>query len=291
DPFLQPVNLTAADGMVIPITMGDIDYLRQYGARLSINWGSQLGASIMILLMLLLLTRPDKRRSPIFIINALCLLCNCIRSFLQVRYLTGNYWNFYSLVAADTSRDTDADRANTVTANTFTLIVVMLIFASLSIQVWVVTKTTSTLQRTIIMGVTTVFALAAVAFRFAVTVISNMLVMQRAEYGMRYTEWLFDQMLVMQAVATWMYCTVFTAKLGYALVQRRKLGLSQFGPMQIVFIMAVQTMIFPALFTVLQFYKSVPELGSVSITILCIFPPLSAIWAGVVANDAQLGAS
>lgn len=33
-----------------------------------------------------------------------------------------------------------------------------------------------------------------------------------------------------------------------------------------------------------------PELGSQGTTIICIFMPLSAIWAGLVANDASIGA-
>ncbi|KAL1593388.1 pheromone alpha factor receptor [Paraconiothyrium brasiliense] len=46
-----------------------------------------------------------------------------------------------------------------------------------------------------------------------------------------------------------------------------------------------------AIFTCLNFYDEVPELASQSITVICIFLPLSAIWAGLVASDSSVGGS
>ena len=45
-----------------------------------------------------------------------------------------------------------------------------------------------------------------------------------------------------------------------------------------------------AIFTTLQFYDAVPELGSQVLTIVCISLPLSAIWAGV-ASESNLAAN
>ncbi|KAF2278836.1 uncharacterized protein EI97DRAFT_220944 [Westerdykella ornata] len=291
NPFEQPFTLIGGDGVPFNVTMKDVDHLREFGVRLAINYGTQIGASIVLLVMLLLLTRREKRRSAIFVLNALCLAVNIVRSVLQSRYLTGHYFNVYSILAADTSHDTDADLANTVASNTMTLLLVICIMASLSMQVWVVCKTAPTWQRIVIMCVTTAIALVAVGYRFAVTVISNDLALKETPYGMVEYQWLLDQMNIMQAVAIWVYCAVFTAKLGHALISRRRMGMTQFGPMQIVFIMGAQTMVIPAIFAVLQFNKDVPELGSQTLTVVCLFLPLSAIWAGVVASDNELGAS
>ena len=41
----------------------------------------------------------------------------------------------------------------------------------------------------------------------------------------------------------------------------------------------------------LQFWEKVPEFGSQTLTVVCIFLPLSAIWAGVIASDTSIGAS
>lgn len=245
DPFEQNFTLIGRDGLPFAVSMTDINELREYGVRLSINYGTQIGASIILLVMLLLLTRAEKRRSTIFLMNALCLTINIVRSVLQCRYLTGNYFNVYTILTSDLGRATTADVANTVASNTMTLLLVICIMASLSMQVWVVCKTAPLWQRISIMGVTTAIALVAVGYRFAVCVISNNLAVKREPYGMAGYQWLLDQMSIMQAVAIWVYCAVFTAKLGYALVSRRRMGMTQFGPMQIVFIMGAQTMVIP----------------------------------------------
>jgi pheromone alpha factor receptor len=52
---------------------------------------------------------------------------------------------------------------------------------------------------------------------------------------------------ITQAVAVWVYAVIFTWKLGVAIVQRRRMRMTQFGPMQIIFIMGCQTLIVPGM--------------------------------------------
>ncbi|KAH7132170.1 fungal pheromone mating factor STE2 GPCR-domain-containing protein [Dendryphion nanum] len=287
DPYKQSFTLLTPDGKPFTTSMSAIDDYRQLGIRLAINYGTQIGASAILFLILLLLTKRDKRKSSIFIMNALCLICNTTRSILQCTYLTSNYYDFYGLLSWDFSHISWEDRANTVASNTMTLLLVILIMISLSMQVWVIGITTPKLQRFLVMGLTSVMALIAIGYRFAVIVISNKQAMK--DEGMLQYQSLLTTMTIVQALAIWSYCAVFTCKLGYALIQRRKLGMAQFGPMQIIFIMGCQTMVIPAIFSVLQFYEKVPELGSQTLTIVCVFLPLSAIWAGVIASDASIG--
>ncbi|KAJ4305555.1 pheromone alpha factor receptor [Kalmusia sp. IMI 367209] len=288
DPYTQEFILLASDGSSFTTTMGEINFLRQYGIRIAINWATQIGACGILLLVLLLLTKREKRNSSIFIMNALCLILNTIRSILQCLWLTTSFFHPYALVSGDFSRVTASDRANSIASNTLMLILVACILVSLSMQVWVVSITAQRLQRWIIMSITTLVALIAIGYRFAVTVISNMQTM-RDESMMAYSGYVTG-MNITFAVSVWVYSCVFTFKLGHALLERKRLRMTQFGPMQIIFIMGCQTMIIPAIFTSLNFYDSVPELASQSTTIICIFLPLSAIWAGLVTNDANIGA-
>lgn len=245
DPFTQNFTLFSENGEIIKTDLTEVDFLINYGVRLAINYGSQIGASIVLLLVLLLLTKREKRRSAIFIMNTICLVINIIRSVLQCRYLTGSYWSIYSQLAGDSSKDAVSDKANTVASNTMTLLLVICIMASLSMQVWVVCKTTPTLQRVAIMGITSALALVAIGYRFATAVIASHSAIIAKE--MFSYHGLLNQMTIFQALAIWGYCVIFTLKLGYALVQRRKLGMTQFGPMQIVFIMGAQTMVIPGM--------------------------------------------
>jgi pheromone alpha factor receptor len=243
DPFNQDFTLIDGNGNEIVANMGIVDQARLYGMRTAINHGTQVGASFMLLLVLLLLTRREKRRSWIFIMNAICLVINTIDSLLTCIYFTGNFFNIYSTLTGDTSRDTATDRGVSIAANTLTLILYICIMVSLSMQVWVVCVTAAKLQRLLIMGATTVIATIAIGYRFAVTVISNHTIMNGTT--MKNHNGVLRINYIFQAIAIWAYCCVFTFKLGFALLQRHKLGMTQFGPMQVIFIMGAQCMIIP----------------------------------------------
>lgn len=245
DPYAQNFTLLAPDGTRFTTNMAELDYLRLWTTEIAINWATQIGASVILLLVLLLLTRREKRRSSIFIMNVMCLVLNAIRSILQCVYLTTSYLNPYATMSGDYSRVTAADQANTIASNTILLLLIICIMISLSLQVWTVCITTKPLGRWIIMGTTTVMALIAIGFRFAVVVISNIYTLQNR--GMGKNNNLVTNMQITQAIAVWLYCLAFTFKLGHALIQRRRLRLTQFGPMQIIFIMGLQTMIIPGM--------------------------------------------
>ncbi|KAF2005666.1 hypothetical protein P154DRAFT_570966 [Amniculicola lignicola CBS 123094] len=289
DPLSQTFTLLLPDGTPFNASMADVQYLVTSSVRTSINYGTQIGTSIILLLVLLLLTRRDKRRSALFIMNALCLAINAIRSILQVVYFDSNWWNVYTLLSGDYSRVTSMDRANSIASNTLTLLLVICILISLSMQVWVVCTTTPMIQRIAIMSMTTAIALIAIGYRFALVIINNARIADNS--GIADKVGLQKTVVIVQTVAIWVYCAIFTFKLGHALIQRRRLGMTQFGPMQIIFIMGCQTMIIPAIFSILQFCYSDLEFSTQTLTMVCIFLPLSAIWAGVVVNDATLGSS
>lgn len=243
DVYTQQFVLYAPDGSQFTTSMDEIDWLRHFGVRVAINWATQIGASIILLLVLLLLTRREKRNSSIFIMNGLCLVLNTIRSILQCVYLTTPFFHPYAMVASDFSRVTPANRAVTIASNTMTLLLATSIMVSLSLQVWVVSITAKPLHKWIIMSVTSLTAAVAIGYRFAVTIISNKQTLK--DEGMEQYNGLVNDMYITFAVAVWAYCAVFTFKLGHALLARKRLRMTQFGPMQIIFIMGCQTMVIP----------------------------------------------
>jgi pheromone alpha factor receptor len=241
--WIQPVTLYNEDGSTFTVNMGNVDEIRLYAARLGITYGTQIGASLLLLLVLLLLTRASKRKSCIFLINALSLAANTIRCILLSCYVTSTMLNPYSQLSGNYSRVTREDLATSTAANVFTLMVTVLVMVSLSLQVRVVCITTAPVQRYFIMGTTTVMACIAIGYKaaFVVLNIKQTLNLQSLQpYGN-----VVLASYITQAVAIWLFSCVFTYKLGYAIIQRRKLKMPQFGPMQIVFIMGCQTMLIP----------------------------------------------
>lgn len=141
---------------------------------------------------------------------------------------------------------TSADFASFITINIFGVIVTILVYMSLSLQVWIVCVTTPPLQRSIIMGTTTVMACIALVFRLAAVYLSTKLTLNALDTDSILV--LVAVSYILQAVSIWIFSCVFTYKLGHAIIQRRRLNMPQFGPMQIVFIMGCQTMFVPGTF-------------------------------------------
>lgn len=240
---MQNITLYAPDGSLIQVDMESVNLYRLHTARVSISYGSQIGASVVLLLVLLLLTRSEKRKSSIFILNALCLVANSLRCIFSACFITGNLMHPYTQLTA-IPRATTTDLAVSIVAAILSFVVTTLVMVSLSLQIWVACVTTSKLQRIFIMGSTTTTALVSVGFRFAFTVASIIATIHLTDRGI---DKLSAGSYITQAAAILLYSCVFTWKLGCAVVQRRRLKMLQFGPMQIVFIMGCQTMVVPGM--------------------------------------------
>lgn len=243
DPWSQNVTMYAPDGSSVVVSMENVNTYRLYTARVSTSFGSQTGASVVLLLVLLLLTKREKRKSSIFILNCLCLVLNSLRCIFLVCYVTGGFMHPYTLLTG-VGRYSTSDVVVSVMGTTLTTMVTTCIMASLSLQTWVACITTSKLQRVLIMSITTTMALISVGTKFAYMVAANISVVQ---LSMRDTDKLSALSYITQAVTILLYSFVFVWKLGYAVVQRRRLKMQQFGPMQIVFIMGCQTLIIPGM--------------------------------------------
>lgn len=243
DPWHQVGLIRAPDGTPLPLSVDFLDRDRLITARLGLTYGSQIGASLMLLLVLLLLTRAEKRKSSIFITNMLCLVINTIRCILLGMYLTSSIWNPYTQYVTDFSRVTRAESAATIAANIISIILAVLVMVSLTLQTWVVCITTMPMQRWFIMIVTALVASTALVAR-AIYQIRSIIQWLRWESMDNYV-WTQKFNYISQAVAICCFSIVFTWKLGYAILQRRRLNMPQFGPMQVIFIMGCQTMIVP----------------------------------------------
>ena len=242
DPFSQNITFVSPNGPV-NVSLIDIDDFNLYNIEICINYGSQIGASIATLLILLLLSKPDKRLSTIMILNTLSLVFNIIRNVLQCVFFTGPFAEVYASFTADYSRVRPGNIALSVTATVFTLLLQVSVEASLYLQVRVVCVTLRKVYRQLISAVSAIIVLLAIGFRFAYTVKNDQYIV--AERSPESLYMLGSASNITTCISLFWFCAVFVMKLGYALHQRKKMGLGQFGPMQILMIMGFQTLIIP----------------------------------------------
>ncbi|KAI9705094.1 MAG: hypothetical protein M1836_006877 [Candelina mexicana] len=295
DPFTQSFSLLLSDGTPVKISVPDLDEFILYNVQICINYSSQLGASLLLLVVLLILTRSEKRRSPIFIINALALAINTTRSVLQCLYFTGPFSEVYAYFAQDYSRVTTSAEGISIAGSVLTLLLLICVQLSLILQTIIICTTVRDIYRHCIAATSVSVALVAIGFRFALVVENSKFIINADNFSS--FAWLGSATNITATISICFYCAVFITKLGFALRERRKLGLQQFGPMQIIFIMGCQTLIIPgklvlryvlvstvlmvtkAIFSVLQNFTTIPEMGSNVLTLVAIFLPLSSMWA------------
>lgn len=245
DPFSQSFTLRLRDGTPFEVTMADLDEYVLYGLQISINYAAQLGASLIFLIVLLLLTKPDKRRSPIFVINSVALTLNFLRNLLQCLYYTGPFSEAYAYFAADYSRVSASDFANQVAITVLNWVLLVCVETSLLLQVRVVCVTVRRAYQQVIFVFSALTAGLAVGFRLAYCIVNSKYILSLAPT--QPLRWLASATNITTSISICWFCVVFIIKLGFALDQRKKLGVGSFGPMQIIFIMGCQTLIIPGM--------------------------------------------
>ncbi|KAL1963098.1 hypothetical protein VTN77DRAFT_8744 [Rasamsonia byssochlamydoides] len=285
NPYDQNVTFVADDGTPFNVSIPDIDDFVQAGVQTSINYGSQVGASIVTFVILLLLTKTEKRRSAVFALNALALLLNISRMVCEALYFTSDFFKVYPFFAGDYSEVPASAYATQILAVVLTFLLLICIEISLVLQAMVVCTNLPDTHKRIILTVSVVVALVPIGFRLGM-VVENAKFIAKAESFSSFI-WLQSANTILLTVSICFFCAMFVIKLGYTIWKRRQLGLGQFGPIQAIFIMGCQTMIVPAIFSILQYVTSVPEINSNIFTLVVISLPLSSLWAAAALRSKE----
>lgn len=285
DPDFQVIRFWRSDGQVISVDIYSLDMFYQYNVRICINYGSQLGASAVLLVFLLLLTHSDKRSSFVFIFNGLALLFNILRLLFETIHFSTPFEKIYPFFSGDYSSVGPRAYAISILGTVFETMLVMCIMASLVVQVQVVCKTLRRRYRRPLLALSVLVALVPIGVRIGWMVINCMAIMALESTGP--WAWLQSALNIVITTAICFFCAIFVTKLGHAIKQRRRLGVRDFGPMKIIFICGCQTMTIPALVSIIQYFSEVPELADNVLTLVTLSLPLSSIWAGAALENVQ----
>lgn len=243
DPYTQNVTGLMADGVTpLVFNMADLDSFLFYNSKVCINYGTQMGASMVMFIVVLVTTRENKRQSPLFFLNLLSLFLSSLRALLQVLYYTGPWTEIYANFAYDYSKVTRSDYATSVASVVIIALFVFTIEVSLLLQIQVVCVTLEKRRRLAVMIVSYVIATLAIVFRIILMVGNAVSIMKGLSFDWT---WALDGALVTETVSVWYFSIIFVVKLGITIFNRKKMGLKQFGPMQIICIMGGCTMVIP----------------------------------------------
>lgn len=284
DYYEQNITLLSKSGVNYTVPLSEIDTFVQYNVRVCINYGCQLGASVVLIIILLLLTQREKRGSAVFLLNALALLFNIIRLVFQVVHFETGFEKIYPYFTYDYSAVETGAYVVSIFSTVFSTLLVICIQISLMLQTQVVCASLRRRYRVALLGFSFVVALVPIGLRFGWMVMNCIYIMNVAYMSPIW--WLESATNIAITISICFFCTVFVTKLGFAIRQRRRLGVRDFGPMKVIFVCGCQTLTIPAIFSIVQYLVVVPELNSNILTLVTISLPLSSIWAGA-ALDAR----
>jgi pheromone alpha factor receptor len=243
DPRTMPIIGTDASGLTFTLSWDTIAQWQLYSARMCIDDAIGIGACAILLITMIMLTGKDKRRSPIFIFNTLSLLLHLASSILFTLYFTGPLYHPYALFTGDYSRTPRSALNVSAATSVLTWLTHVTIAASLLLQTKVVLVVAAKRERVMLMVGAVCFVVLFVGFNFALNV-AQIVTSYRLEPSTAFA-WMSTASQAIMTVAIIYFCSIFVAKLAIAIRRRHRLGINNFGPMQIILIMSCQTLIIP----------------------------------------------
>ncbi|KAF2151104.1 hypothetical protein K461DRAFT_269384 [Myriangium duriaei CBS 260.36] len=283
NPLNQSFLLLISDGEEVPADLGYLNYWIRVGIQESIVSASQIGAALTILTVLLVLTKPDKRRSPVFLLNCLALFLVFTTQLTACLYWTSSWFHPYALLTLDYSHVTIAAKFDSIIGGILASALLITIEASLILQVHVVTITLPFLHRLILLLLSLLIALSAITLRIIQLVSNTLINILRMENNPGIIPIMKARDITL-AASICFFSAVFCAKLGWSMRERRRLGVSQYGPMRVIFIGGTQTLVIPAIFAILQFIFPETKVDGVVLTSVAISLPLTSLWAASVSD-------
>lgn len=244
DPYTQNVTFLMADGVTpVTILVSDIDDWLFYGVKTSINFGAQLGACMVMFFVTAFLTRESQRSKPVYILNLLSLVLGSLRALLLALYFASPWVEFYSFFSGDTSRVDRSAFATSVAGTVIPLLMTITVNMSLVLQAHTVCKVMERKYYYAICALAFVVLLLAIGFRFAECITNSLAILSNFTYFSK--SWISTGALVTETVSIWFFSIVFTWKLFWTVLTRKKMGWTNLSPMQILIIMSCCTMIIP----------------------------------------------
>jgi len=218
NPRTQTFYLIAADGETqIPVELSMVQrYIREdYG--ILVNYGVQMGAAFMIMLVMLLLTPKFKLIKLSQWVQLSALIFVIIRQSLMVVWYFSPWNDAYAVWGMDFTAITDSDKMLSIVTEVISVIVAILLQVILGIQAWAMVNLLPRWWKWAIASLSAGLSLVVIALRLA-TGVHRIQAMLGFLLG-----WISigNYFFILQAVSIFWYCVVFNSKLVIHLVRHR----------------------------------------------------------------------
>nr|CCI72018.1 pheromone receptor 2 [Neurospora uniporata] len=272
-------------GHLLNVTTADIDSLHGMLISSAINYATQIGATfIMLAIMLLMTPRRRFKRLPT-IISLLALLLNLIRVVLLALFYPSHWTDFYVLYSGDWQFVPASDMQTSVAATVLSIPVTALLLSALTVQAWSMMQLWTPLWRALVVLVSGLLSLATVALSFANCVFQAKDILYADPFPPRWVRKLY---LALTTGSICWFTFLFMIRLVVHMWSNRSILPSMKGlkAMDVLIITNSILMLIPVLFAGLEFLDSASgfESGSLTQTSVVIVLPLGTLVAQRIAT-------
>lgn len=222
NPVDQTINLTLPNGSQEPIPLSVIDSNNALFSCRSIAYGVEVGASVVMLAVILTMTPKTKFWRFITFLNIAALCNNIIRVMLLALYFQSSWVTVYTLYSGDLTYVTRTDIANTVASTVMSIPQNIMVMASLITQAWVMVKLWPSAYKWGTFSVSLVLVVFEIGFMAATEAyqITYELPWASPEIMLSH-QWVRYGFLALEVVCICWFCFLFAFKLVFHLWRNR----------------------------------------------------------------------
>ncbi|KAF4125968.1 pheromone alpha factor receptor [Geosmithia morbida] len=282
DPHKQDVRFLGADGKTpIHIPIPAIDAFNNGSVGLSVTYGAQLGACIIMLFVVVIMTPRAKFRAMSTILHILALLLCVVRMSLLIAFFPSAFDEFYNYWSSDYSSVPLGDYQVSIAANAISLLLVIIIEVALFVQARAILHLWPHIVKYTLSTVSIIVTLLTVSWRLAFTVFQSRAIMS-AESAHPF-RWVAQWSIITNVVSICWYCALFNVKLVIHVITNRDILLRSYRsltPMEVLVMTNGILMIVPVIFSALEWVDWTGfEAASLILTSVSLILPLGTLVA------------
>lgn len=246
DPTTQDATLRISpSGPPLHIPLPLIDSFNDETVSIVLNYGTQLGAAITMLLVVLFTTPPSKFLRTAHLLHLLGLLVCIVRTVLLALYFESPFAHFYAVWSNDYSGVPAWTYRESVAGTVFSMLLVAVNDVALMNQAWTMVSLWPTGTKYVLCAVSLLVSLLSVAARTAFTVIQCKAIYDLTP-AIQFT-WLVHAMVILNICTTVWFCALFNSKIIIHLITNRGVLPSRraMSPMEVLVVTNGVLMIIP----------------------------------------------
>ncbi|KAK3349085.1 fungal pheromone mating factor STE2 GPCR-domain-containing protein [Lasiosphaeria hispida] len=270
-----------------------VDQLWESAASAAINYGSQIGASFIMLVVLLAMTPKSRFRRAPTIIHTAALAINLIRMILLSLFFPSTWFELYTVMTGDLQFVATADYNISVAASAFSIPITILVEMALIVQAWSMLQLWPRWQKVIATVISIILVVTTISFSFAITSLQILFILYN-DFRAVSEQWIRITYLGLTTASITWFCFLFNCRLILHMWTNRSIlpSLKGLKAMDVLVITNGILMLIPVIFAGLEFGTFLNfESASLTQTSVIVVLPLGTLVAQRLANPTWFNAT